>query len=91
MDGHRKHDLKPVIKEIVRTQVLFPDIELLIDKMTIVQFTDSNEEDNRGAYLVHLSDGEKSIPGMLEYCNIAAFPTDRGYSSIQATYAQVCR
>ena len=66
MDGSRKHDLQPVIKEVVRTQVLFPDIELLIDRMTVVRFPETNEEDNFGAYLVHLSDGERSIPGMLK-------------------------
>ena len=65
MDADKKHDLKPIIKEIVRTQVLFPDIELLVDKVTIVEFPQPDEEDKRGAFLVYLSDGEKSIPGML--------------------------
>lgn len=62
MEVDRRHELKPVIKELVRTQVMFPDVELLVDKMNIVK-TASRGNDHFGTYLVYLTDNEKSIQG----------------------------
>lgn len=62
MEVDRRHELKPVIKELVRTQVMFPDVELLVDKMNIVK-TSSRGNEHFGTYLVYLTDSEKSIQG----------------------------
>ena len=54
-------DLKPVIRELVRTRVCFPDILLLVDKITVVDLTDSEPYTNTGAYRLYLTDGEVTI------------------------------
>ena len=52
-------DLKPVIADITRTQVCFPDIQLLVDK--IVMQTLPNNETPTGAFRLRLTDGENII------------------------------
>ena len=54
--------LKPVIKELVRTEVHPPFLELLVDKITIVP----NIKDKKGilkAFRIWLNDGDKRIQG----------------------------
>ena len=54
--------LKPVIKELVRTEVYPPSLELLVDRITIVP----NIKDKKGmleAFRVWLNDGDKCIQG----------------------------
>ena len=56
-------ELKPVIRELVRTRVCFPDILLLVDKVTVVNATHSESSSNHGAYQLYLTDGEMTIQG----------------------------
>lgn len=54
-------ELKPIIKEIVRTQVCFPNVRLLVDKISII--TLSGAQSGNEAFHLLLTDGEKSIQG----------------------------
>ena len=56
-------ELKPVIRELVRTRVCFPNILLLVDKVTVVDLTDSEPYTNTGAYRLYLTDREVTIQG----------------------------
>ena len=56
--------LKPVIKELVRTQVCFPDITLLVDRISIVTLAVNERLKENQTYRLHLSDGEKTIQGI---------------------------
>ena len=58
-------ELKPVIRELVRTRVCFPDILLLVDKVTVVNVTHPESTANNGAYQLYLTDGEMTIQGSL--------------------------
>lgn len=55
--------IKPVIKELVRTQFCFPDIVLLVDKIIIAKFPSAKGPQNLEAYRLYLTDREKSIQG----------------------------
>lgn len=57
--------LKPVIKELVRTQVCFPDITLLVDRISIVTLAMNERLKENQTYRLHLSDGEKTIQGIV--------------------------
>lgn len=56
--------LKPIIKELVRTQVCFPNLKLLIDKVSIVVLPKHEHASGNEAYRLFLTDGEKTIQGM---------------------------
>ena len=56
-------ELKPIIKEIVRTQVCFPNVRLLVDKISIVTLNKLDAHSGNEAFRLVLSDGEKSIQG----------------------------
>ena len=56
-------ELKPVIRELVRTRVCFPDIVLLVDKITVIDVAHSESSTNNGAYQLYLTDGEMTIKG----------------------------
>lgn len=56
--------LKPVIKELARTQVCFPDIKLLVDRISIVTLAMNQHSKENQTYRLYLSDGEKTIQGM---------------------------
>ena len=56
--------LKPVIKEIVRANVCFADIKLLVDKINIVQLPTVEADETPEAYLLFLTDGEITIQGL---------------------------
>lgn len=55
--------VKPIIKELVRTQVCFPNIKLLVDKISIVKIPSTTESSSLEAYLLYLTDREKTIQG----------------------------
>lgn len=57
--------LKPVIQELVRTQVCFPNLKLLVDRIATVALPDVNELSGNEAYKLTLTDGEKAIQGPL--------------------------
>lgn len=59
-----RHTLKPVIKELVRTQVCFPNLKLLVDKVSIVVLQGNQTTTGKEAYRLFLTDGEKTIQGM---------------------------
>ena len=72
--GKARHDedsasyLKPIIKELVRTQVCFPNIKLLVDKISIVKVPSAIDSSSLEAYLMHLTDRQKTIQG-LHFCS----------------------
>lgn len=55
--------VKPIIKELVRTEVCFPDLKLLVDKVYIVNLSNPDDQPSREAFRLYLSDGEKMIQG----------------------------
>ena len=59
--------LKPIIKELARTQVCFPNIKLLVDKISIVEVPSATDSSSLEAYLMHLTDREKTIQGLHSY------------------------
>ena len=61
--GNHGIELKPVIKEIVRTQVCFPNIKLLVDRISIVILPGVEDLSKNESFLLLLTDGEKSIQG----------------------------
>ena len=68
--GSREYDeesasyIKPIIQELVRTQVCFPNIKLLVDKISIVKVPSSTESSSLKAYRMYLTDREKTIQGL---------------------------
>lgn len=56
--------IKPIIKELVRTQVCFPNIKLLVDKISTVKVPPTTESSGLKAYLMHLTDRQKTIQGL---------------------------
>ena len=56
--------VKPIIKELVRTQVCFPNIKLLVDKISTVKVSSATESSGLEAYCMYLTDGEKTIQGL---------------------------
>ena len=56
--------LKPVIKELARTQVCFPDLKLLVDRISIVTLPSTEHTTANEAYRLYLTDGERTIQGM---------------------------
>lgn len=55
--------VKPIIYELVRTQVCFPNLKLLVDKIVVVTVPDVDELSGNEAYKLTLTDGEKTIQG----------------------------
>ena len=62
--SHAGLALKPVIKELARTQVCFPDIKLLVDRISIVTLAMNEWLKENQTYRLYLSDGEKTIQGI---------------------------
>lgn len=56
--------VKPVIAELVRTQVCFPNLKLLVERIVVVVVPDVDELSGNEAYKLTLTDGEKTIQGM---------------------------
>jgi hypothetical protein len=61
-DHRQGRVLKPVIKELVRTEVHPPLLELLVDKILVVSNVKAKGRYTE-AFRIWLSDGEKSIQG----------------------------
>ena len=59
--------LKPIIEELVRTQVCFPNIKLLVDRISIVKVPSATDSSSHEAYLMYLTDREKTIQGLHIY------------------------
>lgn len=55
--------LKPVVKELARTQVCFPNLKLLVDRISIVTVPDTAHATANEAFRLYLTDGERSIQG----------------------------
>ena len=60
--------IKPIIKELVRTQVCFPNIKLLVDKISRLKVSSATESSDLEAYRLYLTDREKSIQGLSTRC-----------------------
>ncbi|KAL8946263.1 MAG: hypothetical protein Q9222_007319 [Ikaeria aurantiellina] len=58
--------LKPILYELVRTEVCFPNIKLLVDRIDIVTVPHVDEERGNQAYKLILTDGEKTIQALLK-------------------------
>ena len=59
--------LKPIIEELVRTQVCFPNLKLLVDRLSVVTLPPTEQSARNKAFRLYLSDGERSIQGRLIY------------------------
>ena len=53
-------DLKPIIAEIARTEVCFPNIKLLVEEISL----DNISGTETWAFRLWLTDGEKIVQGM---------------------------
>ncbi len=60
--------VKPVIAELVRTQVCFPNLKLLVERIDVVVVPGVDELSGNEAYKLMLSDGEVMIQGMFGWC-----------------------
>lgn len=58
--------VKPIIYELVRTQVCFPNLKLLVDKIVVVTLPDVDELTGNEAYKFTLTDGERTIQALLK-------------------------
>lgn len=58
--------IKPIIRELVRTQVCFPDIKLLVDRVNIIELPNQNVADHSQAYRLFLTDREKTIQAVVK-------------------------
>lgn len=59
-----KYGIKPIIHEIVRTEVIFPRIVLLVEHTVIQDCGQSQSGADRQAFRLYLTDGEYRIQGM---------------------------
>lgn len=55
--------IKPIIRELVRTQFCFPNIKLLVDKISTLEVPSATESSGLEAYRMYLTDREKTIQG----------------------------
>ena len=57
-------NVKPIIAELARTEVCFPNIQLLVDKIIVQPLPDRGDAgEPRGAFRLWLTDGECTIQG----------------------------
>ena len=63
-NGNSVSYIRPIIKELVRTQVCFPNIKLLVDKISRLKVSSATESSDLEAYRLYLTDREKSIQGL---------------------------
>ena len=56
-------ELRPVIRELVRTRVCFADIKLLVDKIVITKPSTTDPAATNETYRLFLTDGEMTIQG----------------------------
>ena len=58
--------VKPIIRELVRTRVCFPDLRLLVDRISIVKSSRNGEAADLEAYCLYLTDREKTIQAVIK-------------------------
>lgn len=57
-------NVKPIIAELARTEVCFPNIQLLVEKIIVQPLPDRGDaEGPRGAFRLWLTDGACTIQG----------------------------
>lgn len=57
--------LRPVIRELARTQVCFPDLKLLVDRISTVTLPATEHSPASEAYRLYLTDGDRTIQGVI--------------------------
>ena len=55
--------IKPIIEEIIRTEVCFSNIRLEVDRIDIIPVPTPDSSEERQAFRLWLGDGEKTIQG----------------------------
>ncbi|MCJ1429659.1 hypothetical protein MMC29_007574 [Sticta canariensis] len=81
--------LKPVIKELARTQVCFPDLKLLVDRISIVTLPSTEHTTVNEAYRLYLTDGERTIQAVLKrncHKHVTSFDVREGSYVILRNY-----
>lgn len=73
--------LKPVIKELARTQVCFPNVRLLVDRISIVTLPATNDSTETKAFRLYLTDGDWTIQGNLSL-GVGHFPSSTDETSV---------
>ena len=58
--------LKPVISELVRTEICFPNLKLLVDRILVVTLPNADPTKRNEAFKLILTDGEKTIQALLK-------------------------
>ena len=61
----KENGVKPIIYEIVRTEVTFPNIRLLIEHVAIQDAGKGEDGSIKRGFRLHLTDGEYRIQGPL--------------------------
>ena len=56
---------KPVLQEIVRTQVCFPNVSLLVDNVVITPVGEATLTTKNETFRLFLTDGEKTIQALV--------------------------
>ena len=62
MEIPKENNVKPIIREIVRTEVCFPNIQLLVDYIS-VEVIDADQ--GKETFRLYLTDGEVNIRGKI--------------------------
>ena len=87
--------LRPIIKELVRTKVCFPKIQLLVDRILLATVAEQEDGRLKEAFRLYLSDGEKSIQALVRrrlYKMITAGDVWRGIVLVdQGVHIGKCR
>lgn len=73
--------VKPVIKELARTQVCFPNAKLLVDRISIVTLPATKESTETKAFRLYLTDGDWTIQGNLSL-SVRYFSSSTDESSV---------
>lgn len=75
--------LKPVIKELARTQVCFPNVKLLVDRVSIVTLPATKESTETQAFRLYLTDGDWTIQGKFSHDDLSHFSYSTDETSVQ--------
>lgn len=75
--------LKPVIKELARTQVCFPNVKLLVDRVSIVTLPATKESAETQAFRLYLTDGDWTIQGKFSDDDLRHFSYSTDETSVQ--------
>ena len=58
--------IKPIIRELVRTKVCFPNLKLLVDRVSIIKLPHDGGGADQEAYCLCLTDREKTIKAIIK-------------------------